>query len=149
RSLAWANGRHVFPADAGRRIAYRLTGAPAGARVLRVVDGVGTQWLALQAIGGAQVFADSVGSGEDVLYYLHATPRALAESRLELETRAPAEVIENLRDGSIAGARRNPEYLILAPAALLPEAVQLRAYRDNPARLNPTNAAAVRLEPVY
>ncbi len=153
RSLAWSDGRFVFPAAEGQRVAYRVTGVPAGGRVLRVEDGVGTAWLPLQGAGPALAFSDSVAPGADVQYHFTRQPLALAAEALVLEEPPTGErVVRNLRDGSIGGTRRDPDYLIIAPAALLPEADELAKYRDaseNPAQPIALRPAVVRVEDIY
>lgn len=147
-----AHARVVFPARRGQPVAYRMTGMPAGLRVLRVEDGVGARWLPVAQAGAAQAFADSVADGEDVLYYLHAgAPLSLVQGALRLDGPPTANgVVRDLRTGATAGgAGQNPEYLILAPEALLAEAVRLRDYRDDAARDRPYRTAVVRLEDVY
>ncbi len=151
RNLAWSHGRRIFPAVTGQRVAYKLSGAPAGARVLRVEAGVGARWLPVQAVGSALAFSDSAGPYEDVSYHLQGTSyRGVEPSALTVESPVSADgVIRNLADGSMGGAPANPEYVIIAPQALLPEAIRLRNYRQSGDRQRPWNTVVVRVEDIY
>lgn len=151
RNLSWSNGRRIFPAMTGQRVAYKLSGAPAGARVLRVESGVGARWLPVQVVGSALAFSDSAGVNEDVSYHLQgAVYRGVEPSALSVESPVAADgVIRNLADGSMGGGRENPEYIIIAPQALLPEAVRLRNYRGSQDRQRPWNTVVVRVEDIY
>lgn len=151
RNLSWSNARRVFPAATGQRVAYKLTDVPAGARVLRVEEGVGARWLPLQGTGSTRAFSDSVGTNENVTYHLQGGGyRVVEPSALAVESPVTADgVIRNLSEGSMGGGRENPEYIIIAPQALLPEAVRLRNYRQSSDRQRPWNTVVVRVEDIY
>jgi hypothetical protein len=146
RRLDWqGKPRRVFPADVDRRVAYRIQGG-AGIRCLRVEKGVGAKWLAVDTAGSDGIFVDSAGRGENVLYHLYRDPLTLAREALAEERRPTDEgVVQNL----LTGDGLDPEYLIIAPAALLAEAVELRKYREEAGRILPLKTAVVRTEDIY
>ncbi|HEX2612947.1 MAG TPA: hypothetical protein VHO02_05085, partial [Fibrobacteria bacterium] len=112
RSLKWSEGRLVFPAPQGGNVAYKLDGVPAGGRVLRVEKGVGTRWLTLQAVGGVSVFSDSTAVGDTVTYLLTRQALPIAADAITAETGPTGDrVVQDLRDGTIGGSSKNPDYL--------------------------------------
>jgi len=152
RSLRYRDGENtVFPARSGTAVAYKVEGAPAGMRVLRIESGVGARWLTVVQSGGTARFADVAADGEDVRYLLvGGTYLAPAGGALTLEApTTTAGVIQGLRDGSIGGARQNPEYLIIAPQALLAEALKLAEYRNDPEFGRAWSTSVVRVEDIY
>ncbi|MCD6025426.1 MAG: hypothetical protein K0Q91_2342, partial [Fibrobacteria bacterium] len=148
RRLAWA-GRpvRIFPANEGQRVAYRIdSAAAAGLTVLRVEAGVARRKLLLQPSGAAALFSDSAGPGEDVHYFLYQSPAPVASSALTAEgVSTTSGVVQNLTTGD----NKNPDYVIIAPKALLAEALELRDYRDNAGRSTRWNTVVVRAEDVY
>ncbi len=149
RSLAWTGqNRAVFPAAVGQRVGYQISNPSAALRVLRVESGAGARWMELQPSGGSVLFADSVGPADDVVYYMYgggAIPVASPAVALEAVFSQGGPVVQNL----VTGDGLDPEYLILAPQALLPEAVQLAEYRADAGRIMPLATAVVRAEDVY
>jgi hypothetical protein len=145
RNLTWnGNERVVFPGDPGRWIAYKIQ-AGAGVHCLRVESGVGARWLPVQSIGGNGVFTDSVGDGEDIHYWLYSSARNVDPTSLSLERiHTETGMAQNLLTGN-----GNPQYLIVAPDALLTQALKLADYRRDSKRLLPLTTSVVRTEDIY
>ncbi len=133
----------IYPTVFGTAVSYRLQN-PTGLRVLRIADGVAEAEMAV--VSG--VFTDSLASHHDAYYYVfRASDHIQPESgKLALESRpASGTAVRNLATGDGV----NPEYLILAPQALLAQALKLRDYRKDPARSLPLRTAVVRTEDIY
>jgi hypothetical protein len=149
RRLAWGGSPHrIFPAAAGQRVAYRIdsAGAATGLTVLRVEAGVARRKLSLQTSVSSVFFSDSVGLGEDVQYFVYQNPVAIAASALTSDgVSAISGVVQNLTTGD----NKNPDYVIIAPKALLADALELRAYRDNVESSTRWNTVVVRTEDIY
>ncbi len=133
----------IFPTEFAKSVSYRLEN-PDGLKVLRISDGVAEVELAVA--GG--VFTDSLGLQQDAYYFVYRDADLLkAQSeRLALEIKpVSGGAIANLQTGD----GTNPEYLIIAPQALLAEALKLRDYRNDSKRAVPLRTAVVRAEDIY
>jgi hypothetical protein len=151
RNLQWRERRDIFPALTSQRVAYKVSGVASGVRVLRLESGIATKWIAGSNIGSNFVFTDSVSPDANIRYVLHGnTPLTLETHSLALEAQTNSNaVIQKLSDGSIGVAHQDPEYLIIAPTALLSEAIQLRDYRGDDDRPTPFVTSVVRVEDIY
>ncbi len=144
RQVAWSNqSRCVFPAATGRRIAYQVQSG-AGVQCLKIENGVASKWLLVQNSGSDGIFSDSAGA--DVFYYLYQSPRTVGDTDLAVDAQPTnSGVIQNLWTGDGI----NPQYLIVAPQALLTQALALAAYRSDSKRPEPYVTAVVRTEDIY
>lgn len=145
RTLDTSQNRIVFPAAEGEWVAYQIAGG-ANLLCLRVDTGVGTRWIPVQNVNGNGVFTDSVGNGADVQYFLYRTAQNLNSSVVVSEQmRSEGAVISNYQ--SIG----SPQYLIVAPDALIPDALTLQSYRETSPKSVPPNLSTsiIRTEDIY
>ncbi len=145
RTLDSSQNRFVFPAATGLWVTYQLSKG-ANLRCLRVEGGVGAHWLTVASNGnGDGLFTDSAGNGEDVQYFLYRTAKNLDAGVVTAEqTRTEAGVISDLMSGS-----GNTQYAIVAPDALMPQALALRNYRQSSKSVISLNTSILRTEDIY
>ncbi len=146
RTLTWdGSNRSIFPAVRGKWVAYKISQG-AGLHCLRVEQGAASRLLSVQSSGQDGIFTDSAGAGEDVQYFLYGSPRNLDPNAVALEKIHTEDgVVQNLSNGD----NKNPQYVIIAPEALLSEALKLRTYRQDTKRLMPLATSVIRAEDIY
>ncbi len=132
----------IFPEKYGARTAYRI-GNGARLHALRVESGVATRRFDLNSEG---IFLDSLDAGSDARYYLYRDDTPFPLGNLSVTGLPDSKAaIRDLTNGD----GLDPEYLILAPDALLGQAGQLRDFRNDGHRALRVKTAVVRLEDIY
>lgn len=143
RRLEWAgHSLRIFPEAFGERVSYVVKGG-AGAACVRVEGGAAVKRMLLDGDG---VFTDSLGVGADATWLVYREAAAPEGASLSLER--PGLGGKALRDLASADGTA-PEYLILAPAAFMDEALALAKYRNDPERAFPVRTAVAIAEDVY
>ena len=147
RKIDWkGKGRLVFPTAWGERIRYRIQDG-SGLNCLRVEKGVGRNRLEVKSLGTDGFFVDSAGLYEDVLYYLYQSPVEISKASLQ-EEKLILSSTGLVRD-LFTGDGVDPEYMIISPEALLPQAIELSKYRNESGRIVPLKTVVVRVEDIY
>ncbi len=132
----------IFPSQYGRPVTYQVEGGT-GLNVLRIDKGVATVRFMLDNDGR---FTDSLGNDADAQYYVYTSAASFPPGNLTAVGKVtPKTAINNLATGDGV----NPEYLIIAPAALLDQAVKLRDYRNDSHRALHVKTAIVLIEDIY
>ena len=134
----------IFPEVRGKRVSYHVEGG-AGLSGLRVDSGVATRLFTLDDRGE---FTDSLGAASDARYLVYREGVPLPAGSLSTESLpAAGSAIANLLDTLEYGIA--PEYVIITPRVLLPAALALRDYRNNPSRVFKVKTAVVVVEDIY
>jgi hypothetical protein len=132
----------IFPSETGKRAAYRIQNAQ-GAKCLRIEDGVATRAMILDGQGA---FEDSLPPGSDAKYLVYRKASALPAANLVADGLPAAGGA--LRDLG-AGDGKRPEYLIITSRELLPQALALRDYRNDPKRALRMKTEVATVQDIY
>lgn len=119
---------------------WRLPGA-GGKFAVRISEGLGTRLFRLDSQGN---LSDTLRPGDDVVIVVVAGPRTLSAAHLQAIAPPPEGVLRDF----VSGDTTRPDYLFVAPAALIPAAQRLAEYRRSTAG-GAHRVALMRVEDIF
>ncbi len=132
----------IYPTEFGKPVSYKVSGGE-GKQCLRIEDGVAVRRMVLD---GSETFTDSLSVGANARYFIYSNATGLSPASTEFQSLpSTGTSLRNLETGD----GENPEYIIVTPASLLHEALELKDYRNKVSRSVHVRTSVVQVEDIY